>query len=76
MCIYNVIYTCIYQTCDWEWSDIIEIREREKERGSWMKSERTNVFKALVEEALEIAYILHYIYPLKQTQENWIADSL
>lgn len=74
MCIYNVIYTCIYQTCDWEWSDVIEIRE--KERGSWMKSERTNVFKALVEEALEIAYILHYIYPLKQTQENWIADSL
>lgn len=43
-----------------------------------MKSERTNLFidKALVEEALEMAYILHYIYPLKQTQENLIADSL
>lgn len=41
-----------------------------------MKSERTNLFKALVEEALKMAYILHYIYPLKQTQENWIADSL
>lgn len=40
MCIYNVIYTCIYQTCDWEWSDIIEIRERERKREGHEWSQR------------------------------------
>lgn len=60
MCIYKVIYTCIYQTCDWEWSDIIEIREREWERV--MNEVREEEFKALVEETLEMASILHYIY--------------
>lgn len=61
MCIYKVIYTCIYQTCDWEWSDIIEIREREREKV--MNEDREEEFKALVEEALEMVYILHYVYP-------------